>query len=76
MDDHSLPIAHLGHLRHPTYNKYGLPQGALIGRSLRFASRLYELTWGEAELLCRSLAELVRDLRPAPPHTAAADRER
>jgi len=66
LDVHNLPIAHIGNLRHPTYNKYGLPQECLIDRPIIFPSRLASSTWGEAELLCRVLAELVRDQRPAP----------
>ncbi len=57
-----LPIAYISgaHPIHPaTYNKSGVAQRQLLGKNLYFPAALTTLAWGEAELLIRSLAELV-----------------
>jgi hypothetical protein len=40
---------------------------------MEFPRALPELAWGEAELLCRVLAELTRDVRPPPDPGAPGD---
>ncbi|HKH47514.1 MAG TPA: hypothetical protein VKM72_22885 [Thermoanaerobaculia bacterium] len=63
IDPNRLPIAYLADARHPSYNKYGISQRSL--RSVRplFPAGLSDLTWGEAELLVRTLARLAIDRR-------------
>jgi hypothetical protein len=57
-DVQRLPIAHaIGH-DDPHYNKYGVAQERLLGRTPLFPSRFGSLRWGEAELLVKVLAEL------------------
>jgi hypothetical protein len=61
---HRLPIAHTP-VRpiHRTYNKYGIAQANLLGRRFVFPDQLRELRWGEAELLVKVLAMIVREER-------------
>jgi hypothetical protein len=52
----TLPVSHAANLHHPTYNKYGVAQHELFGVTPRFPRALYDLTWGQAELLIKVLA--------------------
>lgn len=61
LDPHRLPIAYVTGSGHPSYNKYGIPQGRLLGRPVLFPSGLLAMRWGEAELLVRTLARLTID---------------
>jgi hypothetical protein len=58
-DPHHLPIAYLPSMRPPSYNKHGIAQRNLLSLRPLFPGGLTELTWGEAELLVRTLARLV-----------------
>jgi len=63
IDPNRLPIAYLADARHPSYNKYGISQRSLRSVQPLFPPSLTELTWGEADLLVRTLARLVIDRR-------------
>lgn len=58
LDANRLPIAHIVSYSHPSYNKYGIAQHNLLGKEILFPSEFYDLTWGEAELLTKILAEI------------------
>lgn len=62
-DPNRLPIAYLADARHPSYNKYGISQRSLHSVRPLFPAGFTELTWGEAELLVRTLARLAIDRR-------------
>jgi len=58
---HQLPIANLAHRPHPTYNKYGIAQQNLLAETPLFPPALLAMTWREAELLVKTLAQVVID---------------
>jgi hypothetical protein len=58
-DINKLPVAHISSYKHSSYNKYGMSQNDIIGKEFYFPPSLYELTWGEAELLIKILGEIV-----------------
>jgi hypothetical protein len=58
---HQLPIANLTHPSHPTYNKYGIAQQNLLAETPLFPPALLAMTWREAELLVKTLAQVVID---------------
>ena len=58
IDINKLPIAHISSYNHPFYNKYGIAQYKLIKEKIFFPLNLYDLSWGEAELLVKILAEI------------------
>jgi len=60
-DLNHLPHAYLPNLHHPTYNKFGVSQHTLVGRTLHPPAQLHEMRWVEAELLVRFLAHLTLD---------------
>ncbi|HVR11261.1 MAG TPA: hypothetical protein VMW75_24675, partial [Thermoanaerobaculia bacterium] len=62
-DRHRLPVAYLPGSDHPTYNKYGIAQVALRGQRMLFPEGFTAMTWGEAELLTKTLAQLAIDER-------------
>jgi len=61
IDPHQLPIANVANHGHPTYNKYGIAQRELVGATLYFPRNLLELPWVEAELLVKTLAQILID---------------
>jgi hypothetical protein len=61
LDPNHLPIAYLPEVDHPTYNKYGIAQRHLRGQRPLFPEGFLEMTWGEAELLTKTLARIVID---------------
>jgi len=61
IDPHQLPIANVANHHHPTYNKYGIAQRELVGATLLFPRDLLSLRWVEAELLVKSLAQILID---------------
>jgi hypothetical protein len=61
LDPNELPIAYLAGVEHPTYNKYGISQQRLRGKQPLFPQGFTEMTWGEADLLVKTLARLVID---------------
>ena len=61
LDSNRLPIAYLAGSQHPTYNKYGTAQRSLRGKRPRLPSGFTAMTWGEADLLAKTLARLVID---------------
>lgn len=61
VDPNRLPVAHMANIRHATYNKFGLSQQRLYGQEIRFPKGFTYLTWGEAELLIKVLAQQSAD---------------
>jgi len=66
LDPCRLPIAHSVALDHPTYNKYGLSQQHFVGVRPYFPTRFAELTWGDVELLTKTMAYLVQEESESP----------
>lgn len=63
IDANRLPIAHIAGQKHPTYNKYGISQISLLDKNPIFPDGFKELSWGEAEMLIKTLANIVIDQR-------------
>ena len=61
IDPHQLPIANVANHGHPTYNKYGIAQRNLMGEKLLFPRGLPAMAWVEAELLVKTLAQILID---------------
>jgi hypothetical protein len=61
IDPHQLPIANVANHLHPTYNKYGIAQRELVGATLLFPRDLPAMPWVEAELLVKTLAQILID---------------
>lgn len=61
LDPHQLPIANVANCDHPAYNKYGMAQRRLLDVDPLFPEGLLARPWGEAELLVKTLAELLAD---------------
>jgi hypothetical protein len=63
LDPNRLPVAYEVGSNHPAYNKYGIAQRSLLGRSLLFPAGFSDLRWGEAELLVKTLGRLTMEDR-------------
>ena len=58
-DINKLPIAHIINCASDSYNKYGVSQHNLVDKEILIPSNFKQLSWGEAELLIKILAEAV-----------------
>jgi hypothetical protein len=58
-----LPVAYMANSPAPAYNKYGICQASLLGKEILIPEELREMSWGEAELLVKTLAWLTAGAR-------------